>query len=126
MKKQGVSSKNNLKIIRENSFFAVAENVLSPLRERSQHILKKRFGLADDFSVQMLENIGVDFSVTRERIRQILADAKKHIRKKCEEKKGGRQTENEREKETREEARGDCSLKKKHNILFIYLFIYVE
>ena len=47
-------------------------------------------------------------------------------RKKCEEKKGGRQTENEREKETREEARGDCSLKKKHNILFIYLFIYVE
>jgi len=35
------------------------------------------------------------------------------------------QTENEREKETREEARGDCSLKKKHNILFIYLFIYL-
>ncbi|MEI7425732.1 MAG: HTH domain-containing protein [Candidatus Moraniibacteriota bacterium] len=86
MKKQGVSSKNNSKIIRENSFFAVAEEVLSPLRERSQHIIKKRFGLVDDFSVQMLENIGVDFCVTRERIRQILADAKKHIRKKCAEK----------------------------------------
>jgi hypothetical protein len=45
---------------------------------------------------------------------------------KEEEGKGGRQTENEREKETREEARGDCSLRKKHNILFIYYLFMLK
>lgn len=73
------------KELKESSFFSVAEKMLASLPDRAQSILKKRFGLTDDFSVQTLEKIGSDYNITRERVRQIIADAKKSINKKCEE-----------------------------------------
>jgi hypothetical protein len=82
---QRVNSKNKPKEAEKGSFFIVAEKMLSSLPERAQIILKKRFGLIDDFSVQTLEKIGSDYNITRERVRQIISDAKKSISKKCEE-----------------------------------------
>lgn len=77
--------KNNSQIGEKNSFFDVAEKILAQLPQRAREILKKRFGLMGDFSVQTLEKIGSDHGITRERVRQIVADAKKSIGKICEE-----------------------------------------
>jgi hypothetical protein len=82
---QRVNSKSVPREIENGSFFIVAEKILSNLPERAKTILKKRFGLIDDFSVQTLEKIGSDYNITRERVRQIISDAKKIISKKCEE-----------------------------------------
>lgn len=65
-------------------FFAVAMNLLAELPERAQKIFKQRFGLSGDFSVETLDKIGSDHRVTRERVRQIITDYKKHVAKKCE------------------------------------------
>ena len=54
--------------------------ILSSLTEREQKILKLRFGLEDGKS-QTLEEVGQEFSVTRERIRQIEAKALAKLRK---------------------------------------------
>ena len=66
-------------------FFTVATSLLAHFPERAQNIFKQRFGLAGDFSVKTLDKIGSDHQVTRERVRQIITDYKKHIAKKCEE-----------------------------------------
>lgn len=55
-------------------------NVLSALTEREQKIIKMRFGL-DDGKNHTLEEVGQEFSVTRERIRQIEAKALTKLRK---------------------------------------------
>ena len=54
--------------------------ILSSLTEREQKILKLRFGLEDGKS-HTLEEVGQEFSVTRERIRQIEAKALARLRK---------------------------------------------
>jgi RNA polymerase primary sigma factor len=54
--------------------------ILSTLTEREQKILKLRFGLEDGKS-HTLEEVGQEFSVTRERIRQIEAKALAKLRK---------------------------------------------
>ncbi|HET7529026.1 MAG TPA: RNA polymerase sigma factor RpoD [Candidatus Saccharimonadales bacterium] len=54
--------------------------ILSSLTEREQKILKLRFGLEDGKS-HTLEEVGQEFSVTRERIRQIEAKALAKLRK---------------------------------------------
>lgn len=54
--------------------------VLGTLSEREQKILKMRFGLEDGKS-HTLEEVGQEFSVTRERIRQIEAKALAKLRK---------------------------------------------
>ncbi len=54
--------------------------VLGTLSEREQKILKMRFGL-DDGKSHTLEEVGQEFSVTRERIRQIEAKALTKLRK---------------------------------------------
>ncbi len=55
-------------------------DILSALTEREQKIVKMRFGL-DDGKNHTLEEVGQEFSVTRERIRQIEAKALAKLRK---------------------------------------------
>jgi len=65
------------------SFFDLAMILLANLPERSQEIVKKRFGLETDRE-ETLEKIGQDYGITRERVRQIIADAIKKISKASE------------------------------------------
>ncbi len=53
--------------------------VLDTLTEREQNVLKLRFGLIDG-RARTLEEVGKDFQVTRERIRQIEAKALRKLR----------------------------------------------
>lgn len=55
-------------------------DILSTLTDREQKIVKMRFGL-DDGKNHTLEEVGQEFSVTRERIRQIEAKALTKLRK---------------------------------------------
>ncbi len=55
-------------------------DVLSSLSDREQKIIKMRFGL-DDGKSHTLEEVGQEFAVTRERIRQIEAKALTKLRK---------------------------------------------
>ncbi|MDR3200348.1 MAG: RNA polymerase sigma factor RpoD [Spirochaetales bacterium] len=54
-------------------------DVLSTLPAREQEVLKMRFGLEDGYSLT-LEEVGLYFNVTRERIRQIEAKALRRLR----------------------------------------------
>ncbi|GMO26984.1 MAG: RNA polymerase sigma factor RpoD [Termitinemataceae bacterium] len=54
-------------------------SVLATLPKREQEVLKMRFGLSDGFSLT-LEEVGLCFNVTRERIRQIEAKALRRLR----------------------------------------------
>ena len=54
-------------------------DVLSSLSERERKVLELRFGLGDGFS-RTLEEVGKQFKVTRERIRQIEAKALRKMR----------------------------------------------
>jgi RNA polymerase primary sigma factor len=56
------------------------QSVLSSLSEREQKIIKMRFGLENGKS-HTLEEVGQEFAVTRERIRQIEAKALAKLRK---------------------------------------------
>ena len=53
--------------------------VLGTLTEREQKVLRLRFGL-DDGRARTLEEVGKEFNVTRERIRQIEAKARRKLR----------------------------------------------
>jgi RNA polymerase primary sigma factor len=53
--------------------------VLATLPDREQEVLKMRFGLDDGYSLT-LEEVGLYFNVTRERIRQIEAKALRRLR----------------------------------------------
>ncbi|HZK20423.1 MAG TPA: RNA polymerase sigma factor RpoD, partial [Treponemataceae bacterium] len=55
------------------------QEVLSTLPPREQEVLKMRFGLDDGYSLT-LEEVGLYFNVTRERIRQIEAKALRRLR----------------------------------------------
>jgi RNA polymerase primary sigma factor len=55
------------------------EDVLGTLTPREQRVLQLRFGLEDGRS-RTLEEVGVEFNVTRERIRQIEAKALRKLR----------------------------------------------
>ncbi len=55
------------------------DEVLGTLTEREQKVLKLRFGL-DDGRARTLEEVGKEFNVTRERIRQIEAKALRKLR----------------------------------------------
>ena len=55
------------------------EEALSELKPKEQQVLRLRFGL-DDGQERTLDEIGKQFGVTRERIRQIEAKAIKKLR----------------------------------------------
>lgn len=55
-------------------------NVLSKLKDREEKVIRFRYGLDDGYT-RTLEEIGVIFKVTRERIRQIEIKALKKLRK---------------------------------------------
>jgi RNA polymerase primary sigma factor len=54
-------------------------NVLSSLTHRERKVLELRFGLSDGYA-RTLEEVGRQFNVTRERIRQIEAKALRKMR----------------------------------------------
>jgi RNA polymerase primary sigma factor len=54
-------------------------DVLDTLTPREEKVLRLRFGL-DDGRVRTLEEVGREFNVTRERIRQIEAKALRKLR----------------------------------------------
>ncbi|MFZ5982703.1 MAG: sigma factor-like helix-turn-helix DNA-binding protein, partial [Patescibacteria group bacterium] len=58
----------------------LAESLLDKINERARKILKKRFGLSGK-KKETLEKIGKDFGITRERVRQIIADSFRRINK---------------------------------------------
>ena len=60
--------------------------ILSTLTDREQKIIKMRFGIGGGKS-HTLEEVGAEFSVTRERIRQIEAKALAKLRKNKDTKK---------------------------------------
>ncbi len=63
-----------------NTYLAdVTRNVLSTLTPREEKVLKMRFGI-DEKKDHTLEEVGQDFDVTRERIRQIEAKALRKLR----------------------------------------------
>src|SRR5688500_18226201 len=55
------------------------QDVLTSLTERERKVLELRFGLGDGYS-RTLEEVGKQFKVTRERIRQIEAKALRKMR----------------------------------------------
>jgi RNA polymerase primary sigma factor len=58
----------------------VAGDVLQTLSPREEKVLRLRFGLDSDGRERTLEEVGQDFNVTRERIRQIEVKALKKLR----------------------------------------------
>jgi RNA polymerase primary sigma factor len=65
-----------------NSFSLLKDkfnDVLDSLTERERQVLELRFGIGDGFA-RTLEEVGKQFKVTRERIRQIEAKALRKMR----------------------------------------------
>ena len=60
-------------------FRSQLDDVLDTLTEREQKVLRLRFGM-NDGRARTLEEVGKEFDVTRERIRQIEAKALRKLR----------------------------------------------
>jgi RNA polymerase primary sigma factor len=68
----------------KKEYLDLLSDSLSVLTEKEKKIIQRRFGL-DGFKEETLENIGLSFGLTRERIRQIEAKALTKIRERIEE-----------------------------------------
>ena len=62
------------------------KDILDTLQDRERRVLSLRFGLDDGVS-RTLEEVGKEFGVTRERIRQIEAKALKKLKEKSSQQK---------------------------------------
>ncbi len=62
----------------KKSFFYLANKSLEELVPRSREIVKKRFGLLNG-KPSTLDSIGKEYGITRERVRQIIADSLKKV-----------------------------------------------
>lgn len=69
-------------------YHTVASRLVSHVSPRAQDIVSKRFGLAKR-DRETLEAIGSAHGITRERVRQIVEDALRQIRKEIQEGRGG-------------------------------------
>ena len=77
-----IEDKNLVPTAEAASYMSLREqiaDVLSTLSEREARVLELRFGIGDGIS-HTLEQVGQEFGVTRERIRQIEAKALKKLR----------------------------------------------
>ena len=77
-----IENKNLVPTVEAASYLLLKEqiaDVLSTLSEREARVLELRFGIGDGIS-HTLEQVGQEFGVTRERIRQIEAKALKKLR----------------------------------------------
>lgn len=80
------NSKDILSVIDDIMLGNEIDSILEGLSEREQRILRLRFGFVDG-RVWTLEEVGREYQVTRERIRQIEVKALKRLRMKSETKK---------------------------------------
>jgi len=71
---------NKKKTLSSLYFQNKAEELIVNLPKRSAEIIRKRFGISNQ-TKKTLEKIGQEYGITRERIRQIIADALKKITK---------------------------------------------
>lgn len=79
------SAKNNEKEQRQGlDFLRWTEEIMAELSQRSREIVRKRFGLAAGKN-ETLGEIGKNYNITRERVRQIILEAVKHISSRLEE-----------------------------------------
>lgn len=69
--------------LEESNNAALIRDIMASLDPRERAILRHRFGL-DDAEVMTLEEVGEEFGVTRERIRQIQEEALRKLRRKIE------------------------------------------
>ncbi|MDR3559081.1 MAG: sigma factor-like helix-turn-helix DNA-binding protein, partial [Candidatus Pacebacteria bacterium] len=65
----------------ERRFLELAESLLADMSGRSGEIVKKRYGLLGG-KKETLESIGDGYGITRERVRQIIAEATKRVAQK--------------------------------------------
>ncbi|HQB85124.1 MAG TPA: sigma factor-like helix-turn-helix DNA-binding protein [Candidatus Pacearchaeota archaeon] len=63
----------------------ISTNIVSKLPDRTRDIISRRFGLNQESKKESLEAIGVDYGITRERVRQIEQDAIKKMQRGAEE-----------------------------------------
>jgi len=67
--------------VRSQRLKETVNQVLQTLTEREEKVLRMRFGAGDEASKHTLEEVGSEFAVTRERIRQIELKALRNVRK---------------------------------------------
>ena len=83
MNNQNQNNDDGIKAVFKGASYAVLQDqiakLLDTLAEREQRVLILRFGLKDGRS-RTLEEVGKEFNVTRERIRQIEAKALRKLR----------------------------------------------